>query len=661
MFTIRTAFATTTPPVLWTAGGLSAGNDGAGQAARVATDASGNVAIVSGPAFASKLAVTSYTANGTLRWQSVVSPSSGTFLGDWVAAAPNGDWVAVGHNISGSSGNPIGITLVRFGSDGMLQWRVDIAPLFPSVGRLLVDSAGNAYLAFNSLGDGQDIQLRKYSPSGGLLWSQVINTGLLSNNIATSLTLSADETEIALTGDTSGGAEWITALYATATGAPQWQVVAPEGVAALDVVMDGEHVYVTGQGNVGINTFLTVVAYDRTNGTKLWRVDKKPVDGTGAAGLRMSKAPDGSLVVAGRATRGFLDWYIVAFETTGAVRWEAVRDGGLSGDEFPRGVLVLADGTTVVTGRGGPNLPGGFIPGVTVGYSPTGALLWEAFSALETVWPTALLDGNVCATGGYDALITCWQLTSGVPTPTPTFTPTVTPTPPPANNVLHVADIAMSVVSNGSNRFHAEALVTIHDQNNQPINGVTVSGAFTGDSNSSTTGVTNSSGQVTLSSTVKKNGTNWTLCVTNATKTGFTYDPAVNIETCDSTSGNPTPTPTPVVGGTMHIGDLDGSSVPGVSGRWDVTVVITVEDSNHIPVAGVTVSGAWSNGASGSGSCVTGVSGQCSVTKTGLRSTVNSITFTVTNATHSSLTYQSTANHDPDGDSNGTMIIVNKP
>ena len=82
-----------------------------------------------------------------------------------MAAAPNGDFVTVGHNVT-RHGNPIAITLVRFGSDGTLQWRVDLARHPPSVGRLLVDSSGNAYLAFNSVGDGQDIQLLKYSPSG---------------------------------------------------------------------------------------------------------------------------------------------------------------------------------------------------------------------------------------------------------------------------------------------------------------------------------------------------------------------------------------------------------------------------------------------------------------------------------------------------------------
>jgi hypothetical protein len=85
----------------------------------------------------------------------------------------------------------------------------------------------------------------------------------------------------------------------------------------------------------------------------------------------MALAPDGGVIATGQTNRGFLDWYTVALEPTGALRWEAVRDGGLNTDEIPAAVFTLADGTTVVTGKGGPNLPGGFIPGVTVGYGPT--------------------------------------------------------------------------------------------------------------------------------------------------------------------------------------------------------------------------------------------------------------------------------------------------
>ncbi len=407
------AFAATTLTPLWTAGGLNAGTTGAGHPGTIASDASGNVAVVSGP-FGRDLAVTSYTPGGSFRWRSSVSPSAGTFAGDWVVAAPNGDFVAVGHNVGSTSGNPIAITMVRYSPAGTLLWRVDLARTLPNVARLLVDSAGNAYLAFSSVGDGQDIQLHKYDPLGVLLWSQVISTGFFANDIATSLALSPDEADVALTGDIAGGASWITALYDTSTGTRRWLVNAPEGIAARDVVVDSGRVYVAGVGNVGITGYLTAIAYDRSTGARLWRTDKKAADATGAAGLRMDLSPDGSLVVTGHAIRGFADWYTVAFETTGAVRWEAIRDGGLNTDEIPRGVLVMADGTTVVTGPGGPNLPGGFIPGVTAGYSPNGTLLWEAFSLLATTWATELPNGDVCATGGYDALINCWRV-SGAP------------------------------------------------------------------------------------------------------------------------------------------------------------------------------------------------------------------------------------------------------
>ena len=232
--------------------------------------------------------------------------------------------------------------------------------------------------------------------------------------------LSVDGTDVAVKGDTVGGAEWITAVYDTSTGVRRWLTAAAEGTAARDVAIDASHVYVAGQGNIGISAFLTVVAYDRATGARLWRTDKRPTGSGSAAGLRMAMAPDGSLVVTGQASLGFLDWYTVAFETNGAVRWEAVRDGGLNTDEIPAAVLVTPDGTTVVTGKGGPNLPGGFIPGVTVGYSPTGTLLWEAFSLLETVWATPLPSGDVCTTGGYDALITCFGISGAMNPPQPT-------------------------------------------------------------------------------------------------------------------------------------------------------------------------------------------------------------------------------------------------
>lgn len=122
----------------------------------------------------------------------------------------------------------------------------------------------------------------------------------------------------------------------------------------------------------------------------------------------------------------------------------------------------------------------------------------------------------------------------------------------------------------------------------------------------------------------------------------------------------PTPTATPGSTGTMHIGDLDASSDPG-PGRWTAFVVITVHDAADNPLAGVIVTGIWSNGTSGSGSCVTDALGQCTISRLNIRNNVGSVAFTVTNATKAGFTYTPAANHDPDGDSNGTTITVLAP
>jgi len=506
-------YAVDTLPILWEAGGESSGTDSAGQAARVTVDSTGNVAVVSGPSNSRNLAITSYTAAGSFRWTNEISPSIGTFAGDWVAAAPNGDLVAVGHNIN-SSGNPIALALARFTEGGALLWRVDLSRTLPSVGRLLVDTGGNAYLAFNSVGDGQDIQLHKYSPTGALLWSQLINTGFMSNNIATSLAFSPDQTEVAISGDTIGGTEWITALYDTASGTRKWLVNAPEGVAARDLVVDVSHVYVTGQGSIGINSFLTVVAYDRVTGTRVWRMDKEPVDGSNSAGLRIALAPDGSIVATGQALRGFLDWYTVAFEATGAVRWEAVRDGGLNTDEIPAAVLVLPDGSTVVTGKGGPNLPGGFIPGVTVGYSSTGTLLWEAFSPLVTVWAIALPNGDVCATGGYDAYLAAFRPSGTVA------------------STMHIADLDALAVPMPRN-WTATVTATVRDSAGAPVSSATVTGSWK--SRLVSTCTTGADGTCSVTTTTKANSEQFT--VTGVTHASLTYDPAANTDPDGDSNG----------------------------------------------------------------------------------------------------------------------------
>ena len=220
-----------------------------------------------------------------------------------------------------------------------------------------VDAAGNVYLAFNSVGDGQDIQLHRYNVSGVLVWSQVISTGFAANDVATSLASSPDGADVVATGSIVGGATWIVASFNAATGARRWLVTSQQdGINARDLVIDATRVYVTGEavtdlGTPAMTRVLTVVA-DRASGARRWKTIRKPADAGSAAGLRMVLALDGSIVVTGQANRAFLYRYMLALDTTGAVRWEAVRDGGLNTNEIPASIVTLSGGAVVVTGPG---------------------------------------------------------------------------------------------------------------------------------------------------------------------------------------------------------------------------------------------------------------------------------------------------------------------
>jgi hypothetical protein len=112
---------------------------------------------------------------------------------------------------------------------------------------------------------------------------------------------------------------------------------------------------------------------------------------------------------------------------------------------------------------------------------------------------------------------------------------------------------------------------------------------------------------------------------------------------------------------TMHVGDLDRSAVRNPNQSWNATITITVHDASHGPLSGATVTGVWSAGATGTGTCTTNTSGVCSTTKTNISKKSTSATFTVNSVTLSGYTYQPADNHDPDGDSTGTVITVPRP
>jgi PKD repeat protein len=135
---------------------------------------------------------------------------------------------------------------------------------------------------------------------------------------------------------------------------------------------------------------------------------------------------------------------------------------------------------------------------------------------------------------------------------------------------------------------------------------------------------------------------------------------SVSLTATDDAGGTDTTTNAVTVtddggGATMHIADLDASSISQGS-TWLAIATVSVVDDTGAPVAGATVSGTFRRGEVGE--CTTDDAGVCDVE---LSTSGRRQQYTVTGIGHGSLIYDAAANTDPDGDSDGTVITINAP
>lgn len=111
------------------------------------------------------------------------------------------------------------------------------------------------------------------------------------------------------------------------------------------------------------------------------------------------------------------------------------------------------------------------------------------------------------------------------------------PVPPDPTLSMHIDDIAMTgqLSKKGKNNFcQASATVLLHDQDHNPLSGVSVTGQWSGAYSALLSASTGSNGKVTFSSSSVKGCGSFTFTVNDAVKSGFTYDSSSNVETSDS-------------------------------------------------------------------------------------------------------------------------------
>jgi hypothetical protein len=253
----------------------------------------------------------------------------------------------------------------------------------------------------------------------------------------------------------------------------------------------------------------------------------------------------------------------------------------------------------------------------------------------------------------------------------------VTPAMQTAPLKIHSGDLDGKKTDANRGRWNAVVNITVHDENEQAVDGVLVTGDWSAGASGSdqcTTGTAGPGQCEIVKRNLKKNVPSVTFTVSDLGGSGFSYNDNANhdpdgdsdgttiIILKDAISTSPGVTP-------MHVGDLDGKSALAFKGKkWIATVDVTVHgpgSDGHQPIQGILVSGSWNGSTSGDGSCTTDETGQCSIDKYNLKLNVGSVKFTVDSLSDDSGTfyYEFGENHDMEGDSNppGISIVVDQP
>jgi hypothetical protein len=108
------------------------------------------------------------------------------------------------------------------------------------------------------------------------------------------------------------------------------------------------------------------------------------------------------------------------------------------------------------------------------------------------------------------------------------------------------------------------------------------------------------------------------------------------------------------------VGNLEGATAATNRGMWTASTTITAHTAADAALAGAVVSVSWSGASAGSGTCTTSTAGTCTVRTSNIKSSSGSVTFRVTNLTKAGTQYTPAANHDSNGNSTGTQIVVTR-
>lgn len=232
---------------------------------------------------------------------------------------------------------------------------------------------------------------------------------------------------------------------------------------------------------------------------------------------------------------------------------------------------------------------------------------------------------------------------------------TITVNPPQVITAVHIGDLD-AVKNGGKKNWSSTFSVSVHSGDETGVAGATVNGVWSDGATSSTQCTTDNTGRCELYRSTTRSALTFT--VSNISGAGLSYDAEANHDpdntdsdghsitlNKDGSTTDPGPPPEMIW---VYLDNMSGSA--SGNKRWTATVTITIGSSQSANLSGVTASGSWSGGASGSASCVTDSAGRCSISTGSKNATA---TFTLGNLSGPNHTYDSAANRD---DTSETVI-----
>jgi hypothetical protein len=273
--------------------------------------------------------------------------------------------------------------------------------------------------------------------------------------------------------------------------------------------------------------------FDATSGQQLLKL--LPVDGAAQDFFGFSVAIDGNVVAVGAPfddDLGADSGAVYLFDAGNGVQLaKLVPEDGAAGDEF--GFSVALDGTRLVVGApldddGAVDAGSAYVFDVTTGAPLAKLRASDANASDGFASQVAIADSQVVATASNDddngaasGSAYVFQL-DDVPGGG-------------EETALHVAAIEPgTVAARRGRRVRAQVVVSIQDDQSNPVAGAVVTLQITGGIRETLSGTTGADGAVTLTSVrARRAPLNYTVCITGV-EGPLPYDPDANVEHCDS-------------------------------------------------------------------------------------------------------------------------------